>query len=286
MTINYQTYSSIDRCQICNSSISYPLIVKSKNYNGKHFESVWVECSNCGTARMDPYPSEEDLLSYYSTDYLEMDFGGTTDENSNHRIHYSKEYEATVFENYGYSLSDAGISSSDLNGKLILDYGCANGIFYKYLVSECEFNKNNFYGVDVESDMLQKCREISPNFYANTQIHEIEKKFDLITMWNVIEHIYNPKLVLESMIDLLADNGEIFIETPMYGSLAKKLGVNWSHYIIIEHINLFSRDSIKKVFDEFGMKCISESSFGANIFGNFQTFKDSIMLRFIIQHSP
>ena len=124
--------------------------------------------------------------------------------------------------------------------------------------------------MDVESDMLQKCRGMSPNFYSNTQIHEIEKKFDLITMWNVIEHIHNPKPVLRSMFDLLTDDGEIFIETPMYGSLAKKLGEDWSHYIITEHINLFSRASIKKVFDELGMKCISESSFGANIFGEIQ----------------
>jgi 2-polyprenyl-3-methyl-5-hydroxy-6-metoxy-1,4-benzoquinol methylase len=219
---------------------------------------------------MDPYPTEVELLAYYSSGYLEMDFQGTSDDNSSHKLHYSKEYEATVFENYGYSLKDAGISTSDLKDKLILDYGCANGIFYKYLIGVFEFNKKNFYGVDVESDMLQKCRETSPNFYSNTQIHKIEKKFDLITMWNVIEHIHNPKPVLASMINMLADDGEIFIETPMYGSLAKKLGEYWSHYIIIEHINLFSRASIKKVFEEFGMKCVSESSFGANIFGEMQ----------------
>jgi hypothetical protein len=85
-------------------------------------------------------------------------------------------------------------------------------------------------------------------------------------MWNVIEHIYDPKKAVKSMIDLLEDDGEIFVETPMYGSLAKKLGKDWSHYIVIEHKNLFSRIAIKKLFDEFGMKCVAESSFGANLF--------------------
>lgn len=270
MPTNSLPYTSKDKCQICSSSQVQPLITKRKDYNGKTYTSSWVECGNCGTAHIDPYPKEEDLLSYYSSGYLDMNFEGTSDVNSNHKIHYSEAYQDTVFENYELSLCDAGISVSNLKDKLILDYGCANGIFYKYLTKKCDVNRDNIYGVDVESDMLMKCRQISPNFYSSIQINQIKKKFNLITMWNVIEHIHDPKPVLKSLIDLLEDGGEIFIETPMYGSLAKKLGEDWSHYITIEHINLFSRSSIKKMFEDFGMSCISESSFGANIFAKIQ----------------
>jgi 2-polyprenyl-3-methyl-5-hydroxy-6-metoxy-1,4-benzoquinol methylase len=263
--MNIQHHSK-DNCQICGNSYSYTLITKVKKYKELNFESTWVECLNCGSAHIDPYPTEEALKSYYSNGYLEMDFEGTSDQYSNHKLHYSKEYESVVFENYNHSLKDAKISSDQLKGKTILDYGCANGIFHKFLIEIYGINKMNIYGVDIESDMLESCKSISKNFYSIDKIHEINKRFDLITMWNVIEHIYDPKAALQFIISLLKDDGEILIETPMYGSLAKKLGKDWSHYIVIEHINLFSRISIKKMFEEFGMKCVSESSFGANIF--------------------
>lgn len=264
--LNNQLHSK-DKCQICGDSLAQNLISKSRDYKGNKFESSWVECMKCDSAHIDPYPKEEQLHSYYRSGYVEMDFDGTVDKNSNHKLHYSTEYEKVVFENYHFSLKDAKFSNDDLHHKFILDYGCANGIFYKFLTEIYGISKNNIYGVDVESDMLQSCRKISPNFYSTKQIDKIERRFDLITMLNVIEHIYDPKLALKSIINLLKDDGEIFIETPMYGPLAKKLGKDWSHFIVIEHINLFSRSAIKKMFDDFGMKCISESSFGANIHG-------------------
>jgi 2-polyprenyl-3-methyl-5-hydroxy-6-metoxy-1,4-benzoquinol methylase len=266
-----QIQHSNDRCQICGNSNSKILISKIRHYKGAQLKSSWVECGNCKSAHIDPYPTEEQLKSYYSSGYVEMDFEGTTDENSSHKLHYSKEYENVVFENYNFSLKDAKFSKADLKEKLILDYGCANGIFYKFLTEINGVRKENIYGIDIESDMLERCRKISPNFYSTEQIDKIEKRFDLITMWNVIEHIYNPKPALKCIINLLKDDGEIFIETPMYGSLAKKMGKEWSHFIVIEHINLFSRPAIKKMFNDYGMECISESSFGANIFGDVNT---------------
>ena len=261
---------SIDECQICNHSLSYEILTKTKKISEESYQSTWVECANCGSAHIDPYPTEKDLLIYYSSGYTEMDFAGTTDQHSSHKLHYSDNYENIVFKNYSYSIQDAGYLTDDMKNFKILDYGCANGIFYKYLTHVCGLNVNNIYGVDIESDMLEICRNTSPNFYSTSKLGQINEKFDLITLWNVIEHIYNPKSAIKEIVNLLKVNGEILIETPMYGLLADKLKEEWSHYIVVEHINLFSRDAIIKMFDQFGMKCISASSFGANLYGEIQ----------------
>jgi len=169
-----QIQNSNDKCQICGNSLSKFLISKTKHYKETQFKSSWVECANCESAHIDPYPTEEQLKSYYSSGYVEMDFDGTTDENSNHKLHYSKEYEKVVFENYDFSLKDAKFSKVELKEKLILDYGCANGIFYKFLTDIYDVSENNIYGIDIESDMLESCRKISPNFYSTEQINKIE----------------------------------------------------------------------------------------------------------------
>ena len=195
-----------------------------------------------------------------------MDLQGTTDQYSDHKLHYSPEYEKYIFKNFALSLNDAKFSRAGLQKISILDYGCANGIFVKFLAEIYGVALANIYGVDIESDMLESCMNISPNFYSTKNIDKIKKKFDLITMWNTIEHIYDPREALKSIVGLLKDDGEIFIETPMYGQLAKKMGKDYAHYLVYEHINLFSRSAIKNLFDDFGLECISESSFGANIF--------------------
>ena len=71
-------------------------------------------CANYFAAHIDPYPSEEELLEYYEAGYLEMDFLGTSEENSDHLLHYSEEYEPIVFKNYSLSLLDSKISKEYL----------------------------------------------------------------------------------------------------------------------------------------------------------------------------
>lgn len=114
--------------------------------------------------------------------------------------------------------------------------------------------------------MLEGCKIIPPNFYLTTQINKIEERFDLMKMWHVIEDGYDHKSTLKLIIDVPKDDGEIFIKTPVYGSLAKNLCKKWSNFLVIQLMSLFSRSAIKKMLGDFGMKCISESSFGANIF--------------------
>lgn len=248
---------SIDYCQICGHSSSYALVSKNRKIKEIEYHSTWVECELCGSAHIDPYPSQDELKKFYAADYTEL-----------HKLYYSKNYEKVIFENYGLSLKDAGLSINHYQEKSILDYGCANGVFYKYLIEIQNLDRKNIFGCDIESDTLKTCKKLSSNFFSIEEVYQIQKRFDLITLWNVIEHIFEPQKEIKSIVQLLKDDGQIFIETPMFGKLAQKLGADWSHYLVTEHINLFSRSAIKKMFEDIGFKCISESSFGANIFGN------------------
>ena len=65
--------------------------------------------------------------------------------------------------------------------------------------------------------------------------------------------------------NLLNQDGEILIETPRYGKLATLLNKDYSHFLVVEHINLFSREAILEVFEKLGFNCLSASSFGADI---------------------
>lgn len=250
---------SLDKCQICGGKESQYVLQKIRG----NYASTWVECLNCHSAHIDPYPTRDQLFNYYNSNYVELDLSGTADQGSDHKLHYSADYESTVFQNYTYSLIDSGIKPDEMRSSFekVLDYGCANGVFLKYLKGQ-GYKAANIFGADIGEDMLETARSFTPNV---CNIDRLTGKYDLITLWNVIEHIHEPRAIVGKLRDLLSVGGEVFIETPVYGELAKTMGKDFAHFLVVEHINLFSRRAIIDMFNDFGFTCLSQSSFGANI---------------------
>lgn len=77
----------------------------------------------------------------------------------------------------------------------VLDYGCGNGMLVKYL------NDNG-----IKCDGYDKYNE-------NFNKIDLSKKYNLITMVEVIEHLSSPYDELDEIFNLLASNGKLIIET-------------------------------------------------------------------------
>jgi 2-polyprenyl-3-methyl-5-hydroxy-6-metoxy-1,4-benzoquinol methylase len=262
MSASTDISKSMDACQICGT---FDATFAMKKTRGS-FSSTWVKCGKCKSAHIDPYPGADELSQYYNSNYTEMDFSGTDDETVSHRLRYSKQYEETIFSEYVFSLKDAGLEPSQisLNYKNILDFGCANGVFLSFL-RKIEVPQKNIFGCDISRQMIEACRPITDNLYVTGELDGLNEQFDLITLWDVIEHIHDPKPTLKKLISMLTENGEILVQTPHYGLLADLMGASFAHYLAVEHINLFSREALIGIFDEIGMQCVSASSFGANV---------------------
>lgn len=82
---------------------------------------------------------------------------------------------------------------------------------------------------------------------------QCEKKFDVIIMGDVIEHVNDPVLAIEKAYNLLNDNGVIWISTPNFdGSFSVFAG----HFDAMKrepyHLNYFSRFSLFSLLEKFG----------------------------------
>ena len=74
--------------------------------------------------------------------------------------------------------------------------------------------------------------------------------FDIISVLGVIEHVVDPGKLLQRSYELLNPGGIIILQTPDSSSyLAKLMGKYWFCYEPIEHIHLFSKNSIKLVLE-------------------------------------
>lgn len=252
---------SIDACQICSSKASTPVLTKQRS----DYTSTWVRCSNCKSAHIDPYPSLTELESYYENGYTRMDFANTSDSQVDHSLRFSDSYVETVFDEYRLTMEQLKIDLEDLGkDRKILDFGCANGIFLKFL-NFVGIDKHNLFGCDISRQMLEEARIHTKNLFHTSEIENYQNKFDLVTLWDVLEHIINPKEYLERIAKSLKPKGKLLIQTPNYGVLAEKFGEDFAHYLVLEHINLFSRTAAVNLIESVGFELLSEGSFGANV---------------------
>ncbi|MBT0663926.1 methyltransferase domain-containing protein [Geobacter pelophilus] len=250
-----------NQCRICGANDGVFLLRKTRG----PFSSEWIQCSHCGSAHIAPYPTENELTEYYNSNYTEMELADKIDTGVNHKLRYSDEYKPNVYNEYSYSLADARCDLSKVAEQGdILDYGCANGVFLEFL-SNNGISKEKLYGYDVGADMISDA--IRNGFNCTASIEDLsEKKFSLVTLWDVIEHVPYPKDTVRQIKSLLKNGGEVLVQTPHFNDLAILLGDVFAHYIVVEHLNLFSRKALLTIFEDEGFECIAQSSFGANAY--------------------
>ncbi len=136
------------------------------------------------------------------------------------------------------------INSFNTNQKKILDIGAGTGDF----ISVCKNNNWNTTGIEPS----KKARDIAStkNLVLRDSIDKIvEEKFDIITMWHVLEHVPNLDEYIVKLKKLLTKDGVLIIAVPNYKSYdAKYHKEYWAAYDVPRHLWHFSKTSIEKLF--------------------------------------
>ncbi len=137
-------------------------------------------------------------------------------------------------------------------GKTLLDVGAGTGDFLLKA-------KNNKWGIEgVEPNFIAKRRAQIKGIELRPDLKELEgNKYDVITLWHVLEHLPNLDEQIIQLVSLLTAKGTLVIAVPNFNSYdAKKYGKFWAAYDVPRHLWHFSKDSIEKIFSEHGMKVI------------------------------
>lgn len=92
---------------------------------------------------------------------------------------------------------------------------------------------------------------------------QLASHFDVITMWDVIEHLDNPRSALQACRERLQPGGWLFLSTPDAGSLSARItGARWHYQDPVQHINLFSRRNLSRLLHETGFEVRGHVYFG------------------------
>ena len=84
---------------------------------------------------------------------------------------------------------------------------------------------------------------------------EFERRFDVVTMWDVLEHLAEPEDALAIARRYLKPDGVLFVSTPDASSLvARVMSRHWHHLDLVQHVALFDRRNLKTLLARQGFR--------------------------------
>ena len=142
--------------------------------------------------------------------------------------------------------------------KSILDFGSGSGEMISALSEHFEVE-----GLEPEEQARLSCNEQGMRVHASTEeVKSKEIRFDLVTLFHVVEHFYKPDVELAEIYELLKPGGLLLIETPnsqdalltKYQSIPFANFTYWTH-----HPMLHSNKSLASLVTRNQFKLISNS---------------------------
>jgi SAM-dependent methyltransferase len=134
----------------------------------------------------------------------------------------------------------------------LLDIGCASGAFLSVMASGgwevegVEPSREHF--VDASKNLAGRARLQQ----CTLQEAQFSRRFDLVTAWDVLEHVLDPIQFLGLCARLVQPDGYLLLNVPDLDSLqARLLGRRWP-LLLAEHLNYFNRASLRFCSDRAG----------------------------------
>lgn len=221
-------------------------VCKSQKYQF-HLNNDYLDyskCNNCGLVFMNPTIDESNIQDgFKGNDEILMDY-----------FYLMKKYKN--FDNFSI---DKPIPQEDIKLKdiynvkksgTLLDIGCSVGDFlhkakHFYDVEGVEINPET-------SKYAQKYFTIYTDYLNNLNL---EKKYDIITMHQILYGVPDTVSLLKDIHKILKDNGILYINTPNADSLAMNLfGGKCNHVYGYTSQNVFNKKSLTKLAELSGFK--------------------------------
>ena len=196
-----------------------------------------VSCSGCNLIYLNPRISSDIIIDSYA--------GGHDPRFAAQNAMRIRSFRK-CFRNW---LRHFGVTAS--SDRKALDIGCAAGAFPK-VAHEFGFSA---VGVEPSLYLSQWAREEYKLDIRSGTLQEQnfpDREFDLVTLWDVIEHLGDPPEVLNEISKILKDDGYLIVNFPAYDSWPRKLmGMKWPFFLSV-HLFYFTIDSISALLEKCG----------------------------------
>ena len=264
-------------CPICNKEdIASLLHAKDYSLTGEDFQII--QCANCTLEYTDPAPNKEAIAPYYNFPSY-ISHTDTKEGLVNKMYHKVRNHTLTQKTNWVQSLFTGH------KGHL-LEVGAGTGAFANSM------SKKGWKVTALEPDAASRQKALENydiNLLPIEELSHLEPaKYEVITLWHVLEHVHDLNAYMKTFHSLLKPNGRLIIAVPNHTSYDAGFYKNyWAAYDVPRHLYHFSPLSmhylakkhkmsiVQKLpmwFDSFYVSLLSEKYKQSGMIGMMRAF--------------
>lgn len=230
----------VTNCPICGGTeFTHHLICKDHTTTGEQFQLH--KCQTCSFMITSPRPDQASIDKYYASN-----------------TYVSHNVRPTTLVDYVYFLA----RKFTLNWKknllikfgtpgLLLDYGCGTGDF----LNTCKKDRWDCYGIEPSVAARTIANETTGVSIFEKYEDIKEKKFNVVTLWHVLEHVHNLSSLIGQLKNLLVTDGTLFIAVPNYEAEDAKIYQEyWAGYDVPRHLWHFSKRTMTHLVTAHGFR--------------------------------
>jgi 2-polyprenyl-3-methyl-5-hydroxy-6-metoxy-1,4-benzoquinol methylase len=225
-------------CKVCSGQIS---LINEKYNLG--------ECNDCKLIFCLSYYSQDEFVEVYNDLY--------NSQESLYQRHTKDEFEGLLLNTNSVKVGlnrSRLIKRNILNSKCksVLEIGSGIGLVGAYVRSKDE--KVKYLGIEIDNEAYKKSKLLNLNTINGDfkEIENLEETFDVIMMWEVIEHLQDLNLFLQLAHKKLNVNGKLILSTPNYNKIynypERKKDQLFQNEPPI-HLNFFTSSNIINIFE-------------------------------------
>jgi 2-polyprenyl-3-methyl-5-hydroxy-6-metoxy-1,4-benzoquinol methylase len=199
-------------------------------------------CRSCGVLFIDPVPSDR-LSEIYPSNYYS--FVASKDS----MVHRVKSWlDGRLFKKILAKLPGDSLS--------VLDVGGGQG-WQLNIVRDIDPRVKFTQVVDFDPGAQDLARENGHEYFCGRiEDFETDRKFDLVLLLNLIEHVEDPLAILKKIRSILSPKGVVLVKTPNHEALDARVfrHKNWGGFHSPRHWVIFTKESFQKIASTAGLK--------------------------------
>jgi 2-polyprenyl-3-methyl-5-hydroxy-6-metoxy-1,4-benzoquinol methylase len=227
------------KCNICQS-------VNIDNFLIKDNWEI-VRCSNCKIVFVKNIPSDRVLEGLYDDAFFK---DGQKSPTEGLKLHNNPAYINAIKRIERIKKYD------HCNGRL-LDVGCATGIFLKAANASFKYS----FGIDISkyaTDIAVRELNVNAKYGTICDMNFSQQYYDVITMWDVIEHVKDPDKYIDIISNIIRPGGLMILSTGNIESIMFKVQKKKWHLLIPpKHLFYFSPKTISMLLNKYGFRVLN-----------------------------
>jgi len=235
------------RCPVCDGNTFIPFLNSPDHSISREMFSM-IKCRDCELLITSPRPSNNEFDKYYTSPAY-------TSHISAAKNILDKTYLSVRNFTLKWKLSLIEKHTPASPEKKLFDFGCGTGEFLK----TAKFNGWITAGMEPSLFARQQSDPaIRPDIHASMkEIINDNNRFQVITLWHVLEHVEDLNSTLQELKNLLVQSGTIFIAVPNHTSWdAKHYKQNWAGFDVPRHLWHFTMKSMTRLLEKHALTVV------------------------------